>query len=62
MAKSDYTLTRLLDGTDLITSFDYDSYGRVTQKVMPKGNAGRTIDASGNLQGTIDSKYATDYE
>src|SRR5262249_4055425 len=51
------------DGTSLITSFTYDAYGRVTQKVMPKGNVppSRTIDANGNLQGLADTTFATTY-
>jgi RHS repeat-associated protein len=57
----DYTLAKLTDGTNVITSLSYDPYGRVTQKVMPKGNAGRTIDTNGNLAGAIDSTYATSY-
>jgi RHS repeat-associated protein len=60
-ARSDYSLSRLLDGTNLITSFSYDAYGRVTQKVMPKGNADRTIDANGTLQGSPDTTFATTY-
>lgn len=63
-ARADYTQARLLDGTNLVTSFSYDAYGRVTEKVMPKGNANRTIDANGAL-GTPDpvlaSTYATTY-
>jgi YD repeat-containing protein len=55
----DYLLGRLGDGTQVITSFTYDSYGRTTQEVMPKGNASRTIDSEGNLQGSVDSRYAT---
>jgi RHS repeat-associated protein len=54
----DYTLQRV-NNTNLITSFAYDDYGRVTQKVMPKGNAARTIDANGDLLGTADTRYAT---
>jgi RHS repeat-associated protein len=57
----DYVLAKLSDGTNVITSFSYDNYGRVTQKVMPKGNAGRTIDSNGILAGAIDSTYATSY-
>lgn len=55
----DYALMRLDDGTNVITSFTYDSYGRITERVMPKGSAGRTIDAAGNLLGSPDSTYAT---
>ncbi len=60
-AKADYTEAKLADGTPLVTTFEYDAYGRVTQKVMPKGNAGRTIDAQGNLTGTVDLRYATSW-
>jgi RHS repeat-associated protein len=57
----DYQLGKLANGTTIITSYGYDTYGRPTQKVMPKGNAGRTIDSNGNLQGTVDLTYATSY-
>lgn len=57
----DYTLAKLDDGTNVITSFSYDIYGRITRKVMPKGNASRTIDASGALTGSADLQYATDW-
>jgi RHS repeat-associated protein len=60
ISQPDYTLAQD-SGTNYITSFTYDNYGRVTQKVMPKGNAGRTIDASGNLLGSSDATYATSY-
>jgi RHS repeat-associated protein len=60
-AQPDYALARLNDGTNLITSFTYDSYGRVTRKVMPKGNGGRTIDANGNLGGSPNLDFATDW-
>jgi YD repeat-containing protein len=57
---ADYT--EQLDGTTpVITSYAYDQLGRITQKVMPKGNASRTIDTNGNLQGTIDGRYATNW-
>ena len=56
----DYTLTALADGTKLVTSFSYDSYGRMLTKTLPKGNVGR-IDASGNLTGSADSTYSTSY-
>ena len=56
----DYTLVK--DGsTNVITSFAYDPYGRVTQQVMPKGNASRTIDADGNLLGSPDASFATSF-
>ena len=57
----DYALAKLADGTNVITSFLYDSYGRITEKVMPKGNGGRSIDASGNLQGAADLTYSSSY-
>ena len=63
----DYTLN-LLDTTDPVspsvdptTSFTYDSYGRVTRKVMPDGNKNRTFDSSGDLSGTADNHYETTY-
>src|SRR5581483_12389597 len=50
------------DGSsELITSYTYDAYGRLTQKVMPKGNLGRTIATDGVLSGTADTTYATAY-
>jgi RHS repeat-associated protein len=55
---SDYDLVKVGD-VNLITSYAYDSTGRTIQKVMPKGNAARTIDSSGNLTGTPDTTYAT---
>lgn len=54
----DYTLARLGDGTNLITTISYDGFGRITQKVTPRGNTGRTIDSDGNLQGNSDLTYA----
>jgi RHS repeat-associated protein len=58
----DYELQELAGGTNVITSYTYDGAGRVTQKVLPKGNAGRTIDANGNLTGTPNTDYATTWE
>jgi RHS repeat-associated protein len=56
----DYALVK--DGsTNVITSFAHDAYGRMTQKVMPKGNAGRMIDADGNLLGSPNASYATSF-
>jgi YD repeat-containing protein len=45
----------------LLTSFAYDPLGRMTEKALPNANTGRTIDGSGNLQGTADSQYVTNY-
>jgi RHS repeat-associated protein len=56
----DYTLSTLADGTKLVTSFTYDSYGRMLTKTLPKGNVGR-VDANGNLTGSADSTYSTSY-
>lgn len=58
-AQPDYDLVKLADGTNVITSYTYDTMGRLTQKVMPKGNAARTIDSEGNLQGSPDPAFAT---
>lgn len=43
----------------MITSYAYDTYGRITQKVMPKGNADRILGPDGTPQGSIDVTYAT---
>ncbi len=57
--KPDYTLAG--GSLRLVTSYSYDSLGRMTQKVMPKGNVGRTIDGQGNLTGSPDLTYATSW-
>ena len=57
----DYSLVKLGDGTKLITSYSYDAYGRISQKVMPKGNASATINSNGDLSGTPDSDYITSW-
>jgi YD repeat-containing protein len=57
----DYTLVQPVSGTNLITSYSYDNYGRLAQWVMPKGNASRTIDSQGNLTGGPDTTFATTY-
>jgi RHS repeat-associated protein len=62
----DYDLTQV-GGQNLITSYSYDppvsqggqGTGRMIQKVMPKGNASRTIDSSGNLGGAPNLSYAS---
>jgi YD repeat-containing protein len=59
---ADYTQATLANGTSVITSYSYDSYGRITQKVMPMGNTSATIDTDGNLQGTTDAKYITTWD
>ncbi|MGQ0804673.1 MAG: phage head spike fiber domain-containing protein, partial [Actinomycetota bacterium] len=63
-----YTLAKApVAGTtsSLITSFGYDGYGRITGKVMPKGNTGATINSStGDLSGgesAATSSYGTTY-
>jgi len=56
----DYTLKQD-SGINYITSYTYDDYGRITRKIMPKGNASMTIDSSGNLVGSPDTTYATTY-
>ena len=65
-AQPDYDLTRLADGTNLITSYKYDdlNLGRTTKSWMPKANAGRTPDpTTGNLPPSPapDPTYETDY-
>lgn len=54
----DYSLVQS-GGSNYITAYTYDSFGRLAQKWMPKGNASRTIDVSGNLTGTPDNNYLT---
>jgi RHS repeat-associated protein len=55
----DYSLATV-SGTGLVTSFTYDSFGRVTSKTLPKGNVGR-MQGDGSLTGTGDPKYTTTY-
>src|SRR3954464_2221511 len=55
----DYSLVKLASGTNLITSYSYDSFGRITQKVMPKGNSSATIASNGDLSGTPNTDYVT---
>ena len=59
-ARADYDLIKI-GSTNVITAYEYDNVGRTTRKIMPKGNAARTIDASGNLQGTPNLDYSTDW-
>jgi RHS repeat-associated protein len=60
--QSDYSLVQLGDGTKLITSYAYDSLGRVVKKYMPKANAAVTINSTtGDLSGTPSTTYETDY-
>ena len=56
----DYTLEQD-SGTNYITSYSYDNYGRVLQKFMPKANVTATINSSGNLSGGGDTTYSTTY-
>jgi RHS repeat-associated protein len=56
----DYSLIQL-GGQNLITSYSYDQFGRLTAKIMPKGNATRSIDSSGNLTGTPTSGFQTSW-
>ena len=44
-----------------MTSYTYDTLGRITQKVVPKGNAARSIDANGNPTGSADANFATSF-
>jgi RHS repeat-associated protein len=62
LGQPDYTLVRDAADQDLVTSFEYDTLGRMTSKVMPKGNQGRPIDALGNLPASpIDTLYQTSW-
>jgi RHS repeat-associated protein len=55
----DYTLTSV-NGASLVTSLEYDTYGRLVKKTLPKGNAGR-LQADGTLSGSADTTYSTSY-
>jgi RHS repeat-associated protein len=59
---ADYSLVQS-EGTNYITAYAYDSYGRLIKKWMPKGNSGRTISTSGptegDLSGTPNDSYLT---
>jgi RHS repeat-associated protein len=59
--KPDYALEGASGGLQLVTSFLYDSLGRITEKAMPKANEARTIDANGNLTGSPDARFVTAY-
>ena len=56
----DYALAQVA-GTNHVTSYDYDPYGRLVTIWMPKANAARTVDAGGNLSATPapDTNYRT---
>jgi RHS repeat-associated protein len=57
----DYSLVRV-GSQNLITSYVYDSLGRITKRYMPKANASATINSTtGNLTSTPDTNYETDY-
>ncbi|MFY9587619.1 MAG: PA14 domain-containing protein [Actinomycetota bacterium] len=59
--KADYDLIKV-GGVNHITAYEYEaqpSLGRLTRKFLPKGNASRSIDSSGNLQGSGDTAYST---
>lgn len=54
----DYTLATS-GGQNIVTSFEYDGFGRITKKWMPKANSGRTIAVDGTLNGTPSGPYST---
>jgi RHS repeat-associated protein len=57
----DYSLTKV-GSANLITSYSYDSLGRMTKKDMPKANSAATINSTtGNLTSTPNTAYETDY-
>ncbi len=59
----DYSLVKdTAAGQTLITSYVYDSLGRMIKKYMPNANANATIDSTtGNLTSTPNTNYETDY-
>ena len=61
-AKADYDLIKV-GGVNHITAYEYEtgasSIGRMTKKILPKGNAARSINSDGSLGGTADYAYAT---
>jgi RHS repeat-associated protein len=57
----DYSLVKV-GSSNLITSYVYDSLGRMTKKYMPNANSGATINSTtGNLTSTPNTNYETDY-
>src|SRR5579871_1257322 len=57
----DYSLVKV-GSSNLITSYVYDSLGRMIKQYMPKANASATINSTtGNLTSTPDTNYETDY-
>jgi RHS repeat-associated protein len=59
--KPDYTEQLLDDGTPVITTYAYDSYGRTAQTISPRGNATLVVTGAGTLNGNADTAYATTY-
>ena len=60
LGNPDYDLVKV-GSQDVVTSYSYDSLGRITRKVMPKGNASRTIDSDGRLTGSPDTTFSSAY-
>ena len=58
LVQADYD-QQVISSTNVVTAYTYDALGRMTQKVMPKGNSSRSIDSNGNLGGSSDTTYAT---
>jgi RHS repeat-associated protein len=57
----DYSLVKV-GSSNLITSYVYDSLGRMVKQYMPKANASATLNSTtGNLTSTPDTNYETDY-
>jgi YD repeat-containing protein len=57
----DYSFVKV-GSSNQITSYVYDSLGRMTKQYMPKANSSATIDSTiGNLTSTPDTNYETDY-
>ena len=58
-AQPDYTLTRV-GASDLVTALEYDAFGLLVRRTLPKGNVGR-LDANGSLSGSPNTAYSVSW-
>ncbi len=52
---------RTWTGQRLISTYTYDTYGRMTQRVLPKGNASKTISSTSPTQGDLSGGTVAGY-